>query len=52
MLSKQIKKDAKIFVFYFAGNDFVKIEEKKKEIKYTEKFFWKNGEVIWPKFLY
>ena len=40
-----IKKDAKIFVFYFAGNDFVKIEEK----KYTSPkyIYWRGYEIPW-----
>ena len=40
-----IKEDAKIFVFYFAGNDFVKIEEKKKvSSKYI---LWRGHEIPW-----
>jgi len=38
-----IKKDAKIFVFYFAGNDFVKIEEKKN---FSSKYiYWQGYEI-------
>ena len=43
---KIIKPDAKIFVFYFAGNDFVKIEEKKeKKDKSTDFIYWRGYEI-------
>jgi len=40
-----IKTDAKIFVFYFAGNDFVKIEEK-KEVS-PKHILWRGHEIPW-----
>ena len=41
-----IKKDAKIFVFYFEGNDFIKINEPK--ISSSKYIYWRGYEI--PKF--